>query len=88
MLERIVSGIDSGERLLVCGDLTGMWGLKFMASGMCMVASEHAVGCHLRRDEHKGQVPRQVWLHEMYREHIGPVPPLIPEEHHEGLGWR
>ena len=31
MLEGVVSGIDSSERLLVCGDLMGMRGLKLMA---------------------------------------------------------
>ena len=54
MLEGVVLRIDSGEGLLVCGDLIRMWCLKLMALRVCMVASEHAVGCHLHRYEHKG----------------------------------
>ena len=80
MLEGVVSRIDSGEELLVCRDLTGMWCLKLMALRVCMEAIVHAVGGHLRRDEHKGQVPRQVWLHGMYKGHNGPIPALIPED--------
>ena len=52
---------------------------------MCIVVSEHAIGCQLHRDEHKDQVPQQVWLHGMYRGHIMPVPALIPEEHQRAL---
>ena len=56
-----------------------------------MVVSEHAIGCQLRRDEHKDHVPRQVWLYGMYRGHTGSVPALIPEEHQrtlDGDEWR
>ena len=84
MLDGVVSGIDSGERLLVCGDSMGIWCLRLIVLRVCMGAFVHAVEGHLRRDEHKGQVPQQVWLHGMYRGHIGPVPALIPEEHHKG----